>query len=233
MDNHLESIAKSYDRSVRLGRKGIDLYNNLPDYLKNDPDYLTFQNARSIGLDSDSGRKDIMDYLSPTENMKFIDLGCCLNLMFNGYDKWASIYHGVDISEETIILLREFSIKNALNIGGIYCVSIHETPFSDCYFDIGACIGVLEYFEKDFIIKALMEAYRIIKPDGKFVLDIPDNGNQMRQFMKSIESYMGRPDKFDLTPQEFNDILSDYFVIVKTENIESVAMIQYFLRRRK
>ena len=56
-----------------------------------------------------------------------------------------------------------------------------------------------------------------------------DNGSQMRRFMKSAEAYMGRPDKFDLTPQEFDDILSDYFEIVKTESIDSVAMIQYFV----
>lgn len=197
MDGHLELVAKSYDRTIDLGRKGIDLYKDLPEYLKNDPDYATFQKARSDGLDSGSGRKEIRDYLSPAGNMKFVDLGCCLNLMFNGYDEWPSTYHGVDISGETIKLLGEFSAKRHLNVGVLHCGSIHETPFSDNYFDIGACIGVLEYFEKDFVTKAIAEAYRIMKPGGKFVLDIPDNGSKIRRFMNLVEAAMGRPDKFD------------------------------------
>ena len=41
---------------------------------------------------------------------------------------------------------------------------------------------------------------------------------------------MGRPDKFDLPSQEFEDMLQNYFEIEKTEKIDAVAMIQYFLR---
>ena len=233
MDNFLEIVAKSYDITIDLGRKGIDLYSNLPEHLKNNPDYPAFLKARSEGLGSDSSRKEIRDYLSPAANMKFVDLGCCLNLMFSGYDKWPSAYHGVDISSETIKLLCEFSAKNNLNIGALYCGSIHDTPFSDNYFDIGACIGVLEYFERDFIREALAESYRIMKPGGKFVLDIPDNGSEMRQFMMSVEAFMGRPDRFNMFPHEFDTNLTDFFEVEKKERIDAVAMIQYFLKRRK
>ncbi len=234
MNSHLKEIAKSYDRGIELGRIGIgfDPYGgDLPEYLKNDPDYTAFQRARAEGLDSDSGRSEIRDFLSPATNMNFVDLGCCLNLMFKGYDEWPSTYHGVDISSETIKLLNEFTVKNGLNVGALYCGSIHETPFADHYFDFGACIGVLEYFEKDYVSKALAEAYRILKPGGKFVLDIPDNGGKMRRFMNLVEASMGRPDKFDMSSQEFEDMLLNFFEVEKTETIDGVAMIQYFLRR--
>ncbi len=234
MINQLEAVAQSYDRGIELGRNGIgsDPYGEgLPEYIKNDPDYAAFQNARAEGLDSDSGSIEIREYLAPASNLNFVDLGCCLNLMFNGYDKWPSTYHGVDISSETIKLLNEFSAKSNLNVGSLYCGSIHETPFEDQYFDIGACIGVLEYFERDFVAKALAEAYRIMKPGGRFVLDIPDNGGRMRRFMNLVEMSMGRPDQFDLSPQEFDQLLSGLFVVEKTVAKDSVAMIQYFLRR--
>lgn len=231
MENQLELVEKSYDKTIEFGKKGINLYNDLPEYITNDPDYSIFQKMIIEGGTSDSDRKEIRDYLSPNTNMKFIDLGCCLNLMFRGYDKWPSIYHGVDISSKTIQLLDEFVTKKKLPIGSLYCGSIHEVPFDTNYFDIGACIGVLEYFEKDFVAKAIIEAHRIIKPYGKFVLDIPDIGSQECRIMMIIEEHLGRPDKFDLSFQEFEDMLKNYFEIDKKEKFG--PMIQYFLSCKK
>ena len=146
MENQLELVAKSYDKGIDFGRRGIDLYKELPEYITNNPDYPIFQKMQMDGILSDSGRQEILDYLSPTLDMKFIDLGCCLNFMFRGYDIWPSIYYGVDISSKTIQLLHEFAAKNNLAIGSLYCGSMHETPYETNFFDIGACIGSLEYF---------------------------------------------------------------------------------------
>jgi ubiquinone/menaquinone biosynthesis C-methylase UbiE len=225
MESHLESISKSYDRGIDFGKKGIDLYKNLPEHITNHPDYPIF--LKMEGLLSDSERKEIKDFLLPNTNMNFIDLGCCLNLMFNGYDKWLSKYYGVDISRKTIQFLNEFIKKKELSIGSLYCGSVHETPFEENYFDIGACIGVLEYFEKDFVEKAIIEAHRIIKPYGKFVLDIPNLDSSLFQISKLIEEYLGRPDKFNMSCQEFDELLNDYFEIEKKEKV--AGMIQYFL----
>lgn len=231
MENQLEQVAKAYDRCIDLGRKGIDL--EYPEYIINDPDYPLYLKATTEGLDSDSGSKELRDYLSPTVNMNFVDLGCCLNLMFRGYDKWPSTYYGVDISNETINLLKEFVTSNNLAVGSLFCGSIHETPFEDSSFDIGACIGVLEYFDRNFIEKALIEVRRIMKHDGRFVLDIPNCEHPMRRIMSLIEEHRGCPVKFDMSPQEFNIIVQNYFEVDKIVNIESVAMIQYFLRCKK
>jgi ubiquinone/menaquinone biosynthesis C-methylase UbiE len=231
MENQLELVAKSYDKAIDFGRMGIDLYKDLPEHIKNDPGYPLFEKMIMEGGTSDSGRKEIRDYLSPYTNMKFIDLGCCLNLMFRGYDEWTSTYYGVDISSKTIQLLHEFVTKKKLSVGSLYCGSIHETPFDADYFDIGACIGVLEYFEKDFVAKAIIEAHRIIKPHGKFVLDIPDIGSPEHRITMIIEEHLGRPDKFDMSSQEFQNMLQNYFEIEKTE--KAGPMIQYFLSCKK
>jgi SAM-dependent methyltransferase len=153
--------------------------------------------------------------------------------MFKRYDKWPSTYYGVDISSKTIQLLNEFAARKELPIGSLYCGSIHETPFGANHFDIGACIGVLEYFERNFVAYVMNEIHRIIKPYGKFVLDIPNIESPMRRIMMLIEEYMGRSGKFDLTSQEFEDMLQNYFQIEKTEKLDAVAMIQYFLRCKK
>lgn len=231
MKNQLELVSKSYDRAIDFGRRGIDLYEDLPEYITNHPDYPMFQRLKIEGSLSDSGRKEIKDYLSPDANMKFIDLGCCLNLMFNGYDTWLSTYHGVDISSKTIQLLNEFVAKKKLPVGLLYCGSIHETPFEDNYFDIGACVGILEYFEKDFVEEAIREAHRIIKPSGKFVLDIPNFDSPLFRITMLIEEHLGRPDKFNMSFQEFDTMLQGYFEIEGKENV--AGMIQYFLMCKK
>lgn len=233
VENRLEIIAESYNKGIEYGRRGINLYENLPDYIINDPDYPAYQKLNLNGELSGSEIEEIHDYLSPNENMKFIDLGCCLNLIFKGYDKWPSTYHGIDISCKTIELLSEFVTTKKLPIGSLYCGSIHETPFHDNMFDIGACIGVLEYFEKDFVTKVIAEAHRILKPHGKLVLDIPNLGTPVCRVMMLIEEYMGRPDNFDMSSQEFEEYIQNYFEIENAKKVDSGGMIEYYLRCKK
>ena len=229
MKNQLELVAESYDRGIELGRKGIDSYDNFPSYITNHPNYHLFQEMQMSV--SDSSRKEIVEYLAPKVGMKFIDLGCCVNLMYSGYKDWPSIYYGVDISSKTIELLRGFTEKNHLTVGDLYCGSMHKTPYETDFFDIGECVGSLEYFEKDFVQQAVEEFHRIIKPNGRFVLDIPNVGSPEAEIAKLIEEYLGRPDKFDLSAEEFETILNAYFVIDKREIVG--PMIEYFLVCKK
>lgn len=234
-ENQLQSVAKSYDKTIDFGRKGIDLYNKLPDYILNDPDYPKYEAELNSGFGG-SEYIEIENYLMPNTNMEFIDLGCSLNLMFKGYDKWLSTYHGVDISDNTIALLNEFVMKNKIQIGTLYCGGIHETPFDDNYFDIGACIGVLEYFDRDYVEKVIIEVHRIIKPNGKLVLDIPNIESPTGKIMMKIEEYMGRPDIFNFTPQEFEDMIKNYFEIEKLDRAiskDDSMGVMYCLRCRK
>lgn len=231
MENQLELVAKSYDRGIDLGRKGIDSYENFPPYITEHPYFPLFRQMEMNETLSDSGRKEIIEYLAPKAGMKFIDLGCCLNFMFRGYKDWPSAYYGVDISSKTIELLHEFTEKNDLSVGDLFCGSMHETPYDTNFFDIGECIGSLEYFEKDFVQQAVAEFHRIIKPDGKFVLDIPNVGTPEFEITKMIEEFLGRPDKFNLSVKEFETLINAYFVIDKKEVVG--PMIQYFLVCKK
>lgn len=71
MENQLELIAKSYDRGIDLGRRGISSYENFPPHIMNHPNYPLFQQMEV----NDSGRKEITEYLAPKTGMKFIDWG--------------------------------------------------------------------------------------------------------------------------------------------------------------
>ena len=167
IENQLEQIAKSYDRHfIEYEKKDALSYDNLPNYITNDPDYSYWKNERENAPSAGSERKKhVKDFLMPRKGMRSIQLGCGVNLITHkhgsDYNKWPSTYYGVDISRETIQLLYEHIAENRVSIdsiGSLYCGSVHETPFKDNYFDIGDCIGVLEYYEKDFVKKIIIEA---------------------------------------------------------------------------
>jgi SAM-dependent methyltransferase len=241
---HLEVVAKSYDRHViEYGNKDAPSYDKLPDYITSHPDYLHMKKENESDW-YEVRRKKLFEYLSPAKNMKFINLGCNLGLRFNGLDKWPSTYFGVEISKETVQLLYQFIAENKVStdtIGSLYCGSVHETPFAESYFDIGDCLGVLEYYERDFVLKAIQEFHRIMKPGGRFVLDISNITSPSGRMAMRIEEYMGRPDKFDMLPNEFEDMIKDYFEIVDSDMIcaesrgESYMghMCYYFLKCKK
>jgi len=241
MKKHLETVAKAYDRDiVTHGTKEGLSYDDLPDYITNNPDYAHWQNEREGGLEK-SGLAELKDYLSPAENMNFIHLGCSLNLILKGYSTWPSTYFGVDISGETIQLLRGYTAENNIPVGALHCGSVHETPFAAGYFDIGDCVGVLEYYERDFTLNAIKEFHRILKPGAKLVLDIPNIESPSGRAMMVIEEYMGRPDKFDMLPQEFEEMIRDYFVIEDSDTLCAESrgekhmgmMCFYYLRRKQ
>jgi len=128
------------------------------------------------------------------------------------------LYSGLDI---------EYVEKNNLTVGDLYCCSMHETPYDTNFFDIGECVGSLEYFEKNFVQQAVAEFSRIMKSNGRFVLDIPNIGSPEFEITKLIEEYLGRQDQFNLSVEEFETILDAYFIIDKREIVG--PMIQYFL----
>ncbi len=227
MTEQLKKIAVSYDRGIDLGRKGIDSYNNLPEEIVNHPNYNLFIQMRNEEELSDSAGKEIYDFLDPGEHKKFVDLGCCLNLMFRGYDQWKSLYYGVDISPKTIELLNEYSTKNNIRIGSLYCGSMHQTPFEENFFDIGCCIGSLEYFEKCFVKECIQEMRRIIKKSGRLVLDIPNVGTKEFDITALIEKSLGREDLFNFEVVDFEQFIRPYFDIHKKKIVG--PMIQYYL----
>ena len=230
MKEQLEQIRKTYDQAIEDGRKGINRYQQLPEYITSDPDYPWYVASQKENDFGDSGRQAIIDYLKPAKGMKFVDLGCCLNLMLNGYDEWASTYYGVDISPKTIQLLQEYVAKKKLLIGELVLGSMHETPFEPSFFDIGTCIGSIEYFKRDFVGQVIREIHRILKPNARFVLDIPNPDSREGRIAMMIEDFLGRTDLFDLTYQEFDAMLLPYFTV---EKIKKGGMIQFYLRCKK
>lgn len=229
MNKHLEEVAKSYDEAIDLGKQGINRYESLPDYITKDPDFVLYKKC----LETDNTQEDsiqiIRNFLEPNQHKRFVDMGCCLNYMFRGYDQWPSLYYGVDISPKTIQLLQEVSVKRNKAVGALVCESMHKTSFEDNYFHIGQCIGSLEYFESEFVEQCLAEFYRVLKPKGRFILDIPRQDSPESRIAMMIEDYLGRTDQFSLSEAQFEKILSRYFHVEKKEACGPMKL--YYLTR--
>lgn len=221
-------IAESFNRTIEMSKAGINQYQTLPPFITEDPDYAIYL-EKQIGAEHDSGRIQVKEYLCPHQGERFLDLGCCLNLIDRGYDSWNVQYYGVDISKRVIQELQEYIDRHRILVGGLYCCSMDSLPFEEGFFDCCACIGSLEYYTADYVEYVLSQVYRVLKPSGRFVLDIPNINVPEYRISQKIEAYLGRPDRFDLSEAAFDSIVQRWFLIEKKDKL---GMIQYFLRRR-
>jgi ubiquinone/menaquinone biosynthesis C-methylase UbiE len=112
--------------------------------------------------------------LLPSFADKLLDIGCGNgDFVFSARSKFAQCY-GVDISPKRILNARtvskEMGLTNQLNFES--CDIDNGLPFSDAYFDVITCVSVLEHvFNPPNTIE---EIYRILKPGGLFILQVPN-----------------------------------------------------------
>lgn len=102
----------------------------------------------------------------PAQDTRILDAGCGTGGMLGllngkGYNK----LHGIEISNDAISFARGKSnadIKQA---------SVESLPYSDNEMDVVICLDVLEYdLDPD---KALCEIYRVLKPGGITLINVP------------------------------------------------------------
>lgn len=228
MDSKVKIVAESFDRTLKMSHQGINQYMKLPAYITSSPMYVKYQMIRNDS-ETDSGNPQIYEFLKPSSEMKFVDLGCCLNLINRGYDKWESLYYGVDISKEVMRDLNMFIQSRGITVGGLVLCDMENTPFEESSFDIGTCIGSLEYYSQKKIESIICEFYRIIKPNGRIVIDIPNSFSEEGYISRLVEEYLGRKDDFDMSEVEFEKLIEKYFFIRGKEKIDTVV---YYLEKK-
>ncbi len=227
MDDQLDRIRRAYDLTVEQYRNGIDPLTNIPDEIRNSDFFISLASEREP-LNSSSA--DIREYLAPEPGMRFLDAGCCANLANYRLDEWSSTYYGIDISPALVEAMKEFAEQQEIQIGGLEVAEIAKLPFDTDFFDIAAVIGVLEYYDLDYTGKSLSELSRVLKPDSKLVLDIPNEEHPHFTDMLKLEEYLERPD-IRKQRNEFEELLSSIFKIERTD--DSRVMIKYFVRSVK
>jgi SAM-dependent methyltransferase len=222
---HVKKIAYSYDINIQLHKIGMNQYKYLPNRYFNDPAWKDL-----VASDFNSDGKDIKRFLKPQASQNYIDLGCYINLINLELHKWPCVYYGVDISGEIIKVLKEFVKREKIPIGGLYKRGLDKLPFKNKLFQIGTCINVLEYHDKEYVNIAMKEIHRVLDINAKFVCDIPNKQHPAFKLMLKIENYLGRPNLFQYQRSTFERMIKPLFDIVNLNDKE--LMIRYYLKRK-
>lgn len=231
LKSHLKTIANGYDLTVEQHKQGIDPYASLPEKLKSMVEEIHESESPLCCSSNYSGYKV---FLQPKTGDRFLDLGCCANLFNYGLESWPSKYYGVDISEKLISAMKGYTKRKGISIGGLFVSDASQLPFKNAFFDIAACIGVLEYYDDSYIKLVLNELYRVLKPGSRAVLDIPNEEHSQFQSMMEIEEHLGRPSiayigaTFNRTIFENN--LKKFFSIERVD--DQAIMLKYYLFAR-
>ncbi|MBY0357423.1 MAG: class I SAM-dependent methyltransferase [Candidatus Obscuribacterales bacterium] len=225
MDQCLKTLSAAYDRTVEDFNEGRDWLEALPIEFRQSEKFKKLLELSDQGENA-SNAPESKEFLKPGPGLKFLDAGCCANLYNYRLDKWGATYYGVDISPALIEAMRNFADKNQLDIGAMTVAEVASLPFSDNYFDIASCIGVFEYFDLAYCDKALKELYRVLKPGGRLILDLPNPKHPLTETMFELESYLGRPVVAKSRPQ-FELLFAESFSTIKCQ--DQNIMINYYL----
>jgi len=221
-------IRAAYDLTVRDFKAGINPMASVPLRFKKSKAFKSFL-KETDPLATGSSAPDIKSFLRPKPGMNCLDAGCCANLATKRFDKWPSIYYGIDISPVLIEEMKSFVEEALISIGGLEVADISDIPYADDFFDIVMVIGVFEYVDLDYSEEALKELHRVMKPGARMVLDIPNPDNPHVETMFRLEEYLKRPN-IPKSRRQFERLLESLFSIVKTN--DKHVMLKYFVRKR-
>jgi len=103
-----------------------------------------------------------------------------------------AIGYGIDVSNNMLDILKK-KIKSQ-NIRGVVELKIahaDKIPYPDSFFDWVTCIGMFEYYPMSYVKKVLKEMKRVIKSNGKAIVDFLDIENPKVHVFKEKECSVG------------------------------------------
>ncbi len=228
MQEHLKTIRRAYDLTVRRHKQGVDPLGGVPEAFTNSPEFRAFMAGAHISCSS--GAPENKAYLDPQPGMRFLDAGCCSSLANYRLDAWPGTYYGVDISPALIEAMQRFARDHHIAIGGLCVAELAALPFGEGFFDIAEVIGVLEYCTFGYTERALAELNRVLKPGARAVVDVPNLAHLHVEIMFRLEGYLGRPE----IPTRRSDWDRALRPLFNTEQVDDTrVMLKYFLRARK
>lgn len=106
----------------------------------------------------------ILSY-APVEGKKVLDVGCGIGLYLEKFKEHGALTYGIDIDEEKIAIASR-------TLPNLVVASAEYLPFRSGAFDVVLLHEVLEHVMDDK--KAVEEAIRVLRPDGKAVVFVPN-----------------------------------------------------------
>ena len=140
-----------------------------------------------------------------------LDVGCSTGLFLRTVQK-NSVYRwrlfGIDINRNSLAFAKTKADAT------FFCTSLHTKKFKESFFDCITCFDVLEH---DVDIKGnLTEIYRILKPGGLLVIQLPNYKSVMAYLCGKNWDWWSVPDHvLHFSPPVLSKILADNGFIVK------------------
>jgi SAM-dependent methyltransferase len=226
-DDQIEKIRRAYNLTVTQHSDGTDPLSVVPKEFRESAELAEF--FEQCDGKTNSAADDIKSFLQPAAGMKYLDAGCSANLYNYRLHTWPSVYYGIDISEALIDAMRNHAGGLSLSVGELKVAEITSIPFPDKFFDIASLIGVLEYYTLEYAEASMREFHRVLKPEARLVLDIPNRDHRYFGVMERLEGYLQRPIRFTGRVQ-FEKLLRSHFDIKRED--DSSVMIKYFLQAK-
>ena len=108
---------------------------------------------------------DVQKFLLNQKYETLLDVGCGTGWLLEHLSNCKNAeYYGLDLSENMLEIARSKNIKNAELVQG-YADSL---PYDDNSFDIVTCIQSFHHYPDPD--KAMREVYRVLKPNGLYIL---------------------------------------------------------------
>jgi ubiquinone/menaquinone biosynthesis C-methylase UbiE len=137
--------------------------------------------------------------------------------------KSGGLCYGIDQSPKMLEQLKEKINRNnfEINIKDIRVCVADQLPYPDQFFDWVTCIGMFEYYPLEYVKQVFDEIIRVLKPNGKCLVDIPNTYDIKTQNIKWIFKYH---------LDDFERLIKLYGLKVLARN-SAGYMFQYLLSR--
>jgi len=193
------STSKKFITNVFKPEEGYDLWAKHYDGDKNEK--LAFLNTFDESV--------IFKMIGDIENKKILDLGCGTGRLFKGLMRKEADLYGADISQEMLnVASKKYSKVKFVK------ASAYDLPFTDDQFDIVVCAFLIVHLND--LEKAFSEVYRVLKPNGVFILTNINQRKAPKLTLNSKEEIVIK--SFYHRPEDVIKALEDVFFEIEDED---------------
>ena len=161
--------------------------------------------------------EQIMDRIP--KDKKIVDLGCGEGLLVEKYSSSGKDIVGIDLNYESDLVKKG---------------DILSTGYEDSSFDVVVCLDVLEHLDFTDQQKAIDEIFRILSPEGKLILSVPNLAHFASRFSFLLMGRLLRTSKLERHPgdrpaYEYRKMIEENFSIRSVKGLFPTLPIISFL----
>ena len=129
---------------------------------------ISWSELRSLHVDEENVEQAMRQLVGPDKIGTLVDLGTGTGRVLELFAPLASQLHGIDSSREMLAIARSSLERQGLKMAELRQSDIYALPLGDATADAVTLHQVLHFLDEPQ--KALLEARRILRPDGKLLI---------------------------------------------------------------